>query len=858
MSATVAAPPPIVTTAHRLDESIAGFTGSQTVQNSSSPGTEVKLPIPPRTPLEAVKKYWKQMQASTAEIDIRALHIVTTDVRCFGMEEIYIPLRFLNPEYYVAEHRSERSKLRETDAWTTANASVKEMLQKRLLVIAGDPGAGKTTTLKRFAYLVSLAQLQEDPTQVEVELGLARDTFAVLVRLEKLAEHIVSSKKQSKGPTTSNSPEWLIDFLKTTNAEQNVNLDDSFFRETLQHSPSLLLLDGLDEPNSEQQREELTELIRAISVSYEQCRVVVTSRPTAYKGQSVIPGFEVFHIEPLNDVAIERYLTLWFGTLLQNTDAERSQYACKKLLTDMRTRPELLRLARNPLMLTALAVVNWTDSQQILEQRTELYASIIRWLSRSRKSSHRRTEDLLQELALKMLWDSEGSKLQILRLAAARKISSEFREVAAKNRLEAAVKFLEEEELNSGIVVARGKEISFWHPTFQEYLAARAISSRSDKEQLSLLSALPKGRSNRRVFDQEWRETVLLFFGILYSHGHRKVDRLLSSLLKRLGNQPSPSDLCNFVALIGAIHAELSPLDYIPDYSVYNSTFLEVRNIYDTSWATEIPIEVSIQVADVLGQSGDHRFLEAIKGNNWVTIPAGKFYMGSQNMDPHARNFDLEALNMESPVHEVLLQEYQFCRYPVTVGEYKLFLEQGGYSNQDYWTEGHFEKWVAPENWKEQLRHPNRPVVGVSWYEAAAYARWAKCRLPTEAEWERAVRGPGGRTYPWGENTPISNLMNYGIVNVGHPTPVGVYPLGATPDGIMDCAGNVWEWCHDWFDPYYYDCSPTEKPRGPMPTSSRVMRGGAWDSVEFHCRSAYRDCFRPDLRANVLGFRLAR
>jgi formylglycine-generating enzyme required for sulfatase activity len=206
---------------------------------------------------------------------------------------------------------------------------------------------------------------------------------------------------------------------------------------------------------------------------------------------------------------------------------------------------------------------------------------------------------------------------------------------------------------------------------------------------------------------------------------------------------------------------------------------------------------------------------------DWVTIPAGDFLMGAQRKDPLGQNYDFDAWSDESPVHEVHLSAYRIGRYPVTVAEYKRFMDEGGYKwhkRKEYWEAGGCGWWAAPADWDEQLGHPKRPVVYVSWYEAAAYAAWAGFRLPTEAEWERAARG-------------------------------------TEPDGILDMVGNGWDWCWDWFDDY--SSNAQVDPRGPSKGDSRVLRGGSWYKNETCLRSTYRSWQRPDYRDNHIRFRVA-
>jgi formylglycine-generating enzyme required for sulfatase activity len=361
-----------------------------------------------------------------------------------------------------------------------------------------------------------------------------------------------------------------------------------------------------------------------------------------------------------------------------------------------------------------------------------------------------------------------------------------------------------------------------------------------------------------RLYRPEWRETVLLLAGVLYHQGIDRVDAMMSAVLDTLGSPPSLADRAQCVGLLGAAVADLSPVNYQPADKRYRQTLDAVMAIFQPD--SNVPIEQAIAAADALGQAGDPRFAPRNRADNWVTIPAGEFWMGAQKTDPVAPNYDPEAYEPEAPVHKVRLAEYCIGRYPVTVAEYSEFIRNDGYQKQEYWTSGGFGEFREPENWEEQVRYPTRPVVDVSWYEAAAYAVWAGGRLPTEAEWERAARGSDGRKFLWGDDEPDPLRMNYAdderTPHVGHPTPVGVYAKGLSPEGLVDMSGNVGEWCQDWFGDY-----PTEQsnnPIGPAEGRYRVARGGGWGSHAWHCRASCRPKFDPAYRVGLLGFRVVR
>jgi formylglycine-generating enzyme required for sulfatase activity len=269
--------------------------------------------------------------------------------------------------------------------------------------------------------------------------------------------------------------------------------------------------------------------------------------------------------------------------------------------------------------------------------------------------------------------------------------------------------------------------------------------------------------------------------------------------------------------------------------------------IFDAVEADKIDIKTRIEAADALGQVGDARLEE----DNWVVVPAGKFRMGAQKKDKSAANYDAEAFDQEAPVHEVVLKKFCIGRYPVTVQEFGEFINDGGYQMEKYWTGGGFGEFTEPENWAEQQRYPNRPVVNVSWFEASAYCAWKGGRLPTEAEWERAARGPSGSRYPWGNEPPLDSARANYEGEIVHATPVGVYPKGNSTEGLCDMLGNVDEWCSDWFASY-------ESPAGSSDEKYKVLRGGSWSSNSLLVRVSYRLRYEPSYRYDDIGFRCAR
>jgi formylglycine-generating enzyme required for sulfatase activity len=212
-----------------------------------------------------------------------------------------------------------------------------------------------------------------------------------------------------------------------------------------------------------------------------------------------------------------------------------------------------------------------------------------------------------------------------------------------------------------------------------------------------------------------------------------------------------------------------------------------------------------------------------------VKVPKGPFLYGDQK------------------TRETIDHDYWIDQYPVTNEKYRAFVEAGGYENQEHWS-GDGWQWktknniTGPKYWNDlKWNKPDHPVVGVSYYEAEAYAKWAGKRLPTEQEWEKAARGEDGRQYPWGEEFD-KNKCNSGEAGIGHTTPVSQYRKGGSSYGCYDMAGNVWEWCASWYD---------------KNKSGRVIRGGSWNFEPGNLRVSHRGRFPAGDRDNDIGFRLA-
>jgi len=266
-----------------------------------------------------------------------------------------------------------------------------------------------------------------------------------------------------------------------------------------------------------------------------------------------------------------------------------------------------------------------------------------------------------------------------------------------------------------------------------------------------------------------------------------------------------------------------------------------VTHLISTLESATAPLEQRIEAAHALAAVGDARAAAIDR----VTISAGPFGMGE-------------------PIRRVELPAYAIDRFPVTVAAYADFVTSGGYSDVRLWsadgwkwrTEARIERprFWGEDEWRAYLV-PNHPVVGVSFYEAEAYAAFRSARLPTEAEWEKAARGTDGRKYPWGHEWREDAC---GMRGVGPrcTVPIGVFPKGESPHGVRDLVGSVWQWCVDGFLGWGASADEDERSADNAASPTRRMTcGGAWNSLQWSVSCLGRNGYPASARFSNLGFR---
>lgn len=290
--------------------------------------------------------------------------------------------------------------------------------------------------------------------------------------------------------------------------------------------------------------------------------------------------------------------------------------------------------------------------------------------------------------------------------------------------------------------------------------------------------------------------------------------------------------------------------------------------------AVRAPVEIAMVRASVVTPPTPQFPIEI----DWVTIPAGEFTMGSDKAQ------DSMAYDDELPQHRFFLPEYRISRVPVTVAQFARFVRATDYrttaeieGSARNWTGSEWEDvkgayWSAPRGAGSDVRQKQQhPVTCVSWRDAVAFCSWAGVRLPSEAEWEKAARGTDGRIWPWGNQPPDANLCNFEGAGIGDTTTVDRYPDGASPYGVLDMAGNMWEWTRSlWYQTrgllgigateyaYPYKSEDGREDVNAPDILGRVLRGGSFSFSRNFVRCAYRNGGGPEgrFRFRFGGFRL--
>ncbi len=779
-----------------------------------------------------------------------------------------------------------------------------EAAHTRRLVLLGEPGAGKSTVLRELALLlalritgqpVSIPGWPDDAVPVPVYVPLGR----VPALLQRHADDASAALRQAIG-----------DALE---GEHNVRAGlRAFLTPALRAGGVILLFDGLDElPVAA--RPPVAQAIRRLACDVA-APMLVTSRVLPYRESTAwqLPedeGWRVCTVQPLAFGQVRVFIRQWYAALADPRSDLTPEKATKRahdLIAQLEQRPELAPLIRSPLLLTMLAILHYNtddvprDTARLYEECVQLLLE--RWEpERTPGVSYPRlterlgnipglTIDHIRNVLHELAFEShdappgddgrgviDGEKLS-------GKMLQLFRRLGAADPAAAESAFLRVLREEAGLLQERSDGVFvFPHLTFQEYLAACYLAD------LPYTDMDDRAVQRWRGADAErWREALKLLVGRLRQQG--KVDDKLVPWLARLAAErvghasKEEARRRREAALAALCYAEMGGARALATSTVDIAAQLEqplrtaivaLLNKADPA----IAVGDRITAARVLGDLGDPRFPVSIDewkaslaqrnerfgqpAGYWCYVPGGTYRIGGWYTGNASAS--------------ITLRPFWIARYPLTVAQYRVFIDAGGYHQDDCWTP-HGRRWkrerqiTQPWGWDDPERtHANQPVVGVSWYEATACAAWLArqladalpagyaLRLPTEAEWEVAAaydaRGQR-REYPWGDEAPTPERAIYDASGRSAAAPVGSCPAGAAGCGALDMAGNVWEVTSSRWGAYPAGSAWQERDFAPDELDV-AWRGGAWWNHSTDVRCGARDRFLPYQRwIGNLGVRL--
>jgi formylglycine-generating enzyme required for sulfatase activity/energy-coupling factor transporter ATP-binding protein EcfA2 len=789
-----------------------------------------------------------------------------------GLADIYTSLDTTELERMETEDQVREYLVRQKEA---RRISAQEMLNiHKKLVLLGDPGSGKSTFVNFLTHVMAQAGRAENPAEWLSRLKKTGPwdhdvLFPIRVILRDFAAALSNEVR--------GGAERLLSYLNSTLEPSGLS---DFWSEIYDglvstEQPYLILLDGLDEVPSEL-RERVVRTIDNFAEKFRHNRYLVTCRIYAYIGQNYqLKGFQQATLTPFSREQIESFIEAWYHELsLRGRFTKQEADTRAARLKQAASRSDLIGLAERPLLMTVMALLH-TFRGQLPDDRVELYQWTVDLLMRrwdARVSGEKGLLETLNLPGLKMN-NLEAGLYEVAFHVHSRQGNEGAADITEETLLKVlksylggswdiAEKFVNYVRERTGLLIRhKPGAYRFPHRTFQEYMAASHL----------VVGTLDYPLEASRLVQQDpdrWRIVFILAAGHA-ARTHRQGQAIASVTAlcpKRILEVPdagaSGFQIANIAgeALleIGQVDEKCKPIGDAALVCV-REWLLAAMDAHEL-----LSPEERVASGNILSQIGDPRF----DPENWylpgdelvgfIKIPAGPFLMGTAAEDAEGLRKELPdylrgiyKVDREIPQHRVELSEYSIGKYPVTVSQFRVFLQESGHKELKGW-----------ENWN---RFGNHPTVDVSWHDATAYCEWLterfkdrgwRVQLPTEAQWERAARGTKGRKYPWGAEKIDPNRANYYETGINTTSPVGCFPGGISPCGAMDMIGNADEWCRDWYQDDYYAKSPSRNPSGPSKGSNRVIRGGSWDSGAGYCRSASRDSNDPGGRDGNLGFRL--
>lgn len=758
------------------------------------------------------------------------------------------------------------------------------------IVIVGELGCGKTCLLNHFSIIMAQHKITQERCD-NTFISKYYNRFVISVTLKDV-ENVISEENCIKNIIEA-AIEQLVDQSLSVKIKEKIDQYSS--------NGILLLLDGYDEI-SEKSRNNLVCAINDFCKNKKNI-TIITSRTYAYEHSSLFTNnFECIKIAPFNKEQISKFVHGWIEncSTFYNATTSDKDIKSEQIIKEIFEKQYLMDLATNPLFLTLLLLLyieNFDDNntQKFPVGRIRLYEEIVslllnRWNDGIDSSI---TREILEEVAYRDILKNEKQQSDIypelcgiINLKFPNQISDIINKISER----------------TGIIINTGNNYySFIHRSFQEYLSAGYIIHNLDSA-----SFLEKSLSDYL----RWKEVDTFIIGKI---GLEKYQTAISLLYYFVYEDYDKNTSISIVTLLMAAHSLVELLQQNTNMCFEDAKSKRINQRIKT-WLKHYMSNSSIDYHDrfefgnILAILGDDRKGIGIKQKekllipdiDWIKIPEGNVMLGSND-------------NPINPRRNVHLFNYYISKYPITNTQFSAFVASKGYDNHRYWTkegwnwvqgtdipylqkseinrypedrENRYNDWLKarmvkyrqnPFWWHEEPWNlPNRPVVGITWYEAVAYCKWLnddcifneickllkissssyKIALPTVEEWEKAACGPKNFKYPWGNILKKKCIKaNIDVSQLNQTCAVGTFIEGKSGYGVFDVAGNVYEWIETGIIKDELGEYKIASNSDLNESIERMVKGGAWNFEYERTECASDDWDYPLIFDQNTGFR---